>query len=144
MDGVEGPQQRLAAAIERIVEAGVATLFDRALLGANLAPVAGSDIARGAIIELLRRGLTPNQYRTDRDNPHKRAALRSPPRPQHGRRRPRPRRRAQLGRRWRRPGCRPRRGPEDDDDAVEGYLVVLSTPQPERRWGGDGHTAAAS
>ena len=89
VDGVEGPQQRLAAAIERIVEAGVATLFDRALLGANLAPVAGSDpapswlakrqqhwdairawfapadasaprieglldIARGAIIELLR------------------------------------------------------------------------------------------
>jgi uncharacterized protein (TIGR02677 family) len=43
VDGVEGPQQRLAAAIERLVNVGVATLFDRALLGANLAPVAGGD-----------------------------------------------------------------------------------------------------
>ena len=45
VDGVEGPQQRLAVAIERLAEAGVATLFDRALRGANLAPVAGGDPA---------------------------------------------------------------------------------------------------
>jgi uncharacterized protein (TIGR02677 family) len=45
VDGVEGPQHRLAAAIERLAEAGVADLFDRALRGANLAPVAGGDPA---------------------------------------------------------------------------------------------------
>ena len=45
VDGVEGPQQRLAVAIDRLTEAGVATLFDRALRGANLAPVAGEDPA---------------------------------------------------------------------------------------------------
>src|SRR5271155_4605241 len=45
VDGVEGPQQRLAAAIERLADAGVADLFDRALRGANLAPVAGGDPA---------------------------------------------------------------------------------------------------
>lgn len=45
VDGVEGPQQRLAVAIERLTDAGVATLFDRALRGANLAPVAGGDPA---------------------------------------------------------------------------------------------------
>jgi uncharacterized protein (TIGR02677 family) len=43
VDGVEGPQHRLAAAVERLVDGGVATLFDRALQGANLAPVAGGD-----------------------------------------------------------------------------------------------------
>jgi uncharacterized protein (TIGR02677 family) len=45
VDGVEGRQQRLAAAVERLAEVGVATLFDRALRGANLAPVAGGDPA---------------------------------------------------------------------------------------------------
>jgi uncharacterized protein (TIGR02677 family) len=45
VDGVEGPQHRLAAAIERLADAGVADLFDRALRGANLAPVAGGDPA---------------------------------------------------------------------------------------------------
>ena len=43
VDGVEGPQHRLAAAIEGLSEAGVADLFDHALRGANLAPVAGGD-----------------------------------------------------------------------------------------------------
>jgi uncharacterized protein (TIGR02677 family) len=47
VDGVEGPQQRLAGAIERLVDSGVATLFDRALQGANLAPVASGDPAPG-------------------------------------------------------------------------------------------------
>lgn len=45
VDGVEGPQRRLAGAIAALAEAGVATLFDRALRGANLAPVAGGDPA---------------------------------------------------------------------------------------------------
>ena len=43
VDGVEGPQHRLAVAIERLAEAGAANLFDRALRGANLAPVAGGE-----------------------------------------------------------------------------------------------------
>lgn len=45
VDGVEGPQQRLALAVDRLADSGVATLFDRALRGANLAPVAGGDPA---------------------------------------------------------------------------------------------------
>jgi uncharacterized protein (TIGR02677 family) len=45
VDGVEGPQHRLASAIDRLAGAGVADLFDRALRGANLAPVAGGDPA---------------------------------------------------------------------------------------------------
>jgi uncharacterized protein (TIGR02677 family) len=45
VDGVEGPQHRLAAAIERLADAGLSELFDRALRGANLAPVAGGDPA---------------------------------------------------------------------------------------------------
>ncbi|MGI8685188.1 MAG: TIGR02677 family protein [Acidimicrobiales bacterium] len=43
VDGVERPQRRLAVAIERIESLGLATVFDRALAGANLAPVAGGD-----------------------------------------------------------------------------------------------------
>lgn len=43
--GVERPQRRLAAAIERVESLGLATVFDRALSGANLAPVADGDPA---------------------------------------------------------------------------------------------------
>ncbi|HEV2368819.1 MAG TPA: TIGR02677 family protein, partial [Acidimicrobiales bacterium] len=41
--GVERPQRRLTSAIERVESIGLATVFDRALSGANLAPVAGGD-----------------------------------------------------------------------------------------------------
>lgn len=57
VDGVEGPQRRLAAAVERVAEAGVATLFDRALRGANLAPVAGGDPSPGWIDKRHQRWL---------------------------------------------------------------------------------------
>lgn len=53
--GVERPQRRLAAAVERLVDLGVATLFDRALAGANLAPVAGGDPAPAWLAERARR-----------------------------------------------------------------------------------------
>lgn len=43
VEGVERPQRRLVAAIRDLETIGVATLFDRALAGANLAPVAGGD-----------------------------------------------------------------------------------------------------
>jgi uncharacterized protein (TIGR02677 family) len=43
--GVERPQRRLAAAIGRVESVGLATVFDRALSGANLAPVADNDPA---------------------------------------------------------------------------------------------------
>ncbi|HEX5267425.1 MAG TPA: TIGR02677 family protein [Acidimicrobiales bacterium] len=43
--GVERPQRRLASAIERVESLGLATVFDRALSGANLAPVADDDPA---------------------------------------------------------------------------------------------------
>lgn len=43
VEGVERPQRRLVAAIDRVERLGLATLFDRALAGANLAPVAGGD-----------------------------------------------------------------------------------------------------
>ena len=41
--GVERSQRRLVAAIGRVESLGVATVFDRALAGANLAPVADGD-----------------------------------------------------------------------------------------------------
>jgi uncharacterized protein (TIGR02677 family) len=41
--GVERPQRRLAVAIDRVESLGLATVFDRALAGANLAPVADGD-----------------------------------------------------------------------------------------------------
>lgn len=41
--GVERARRRLHAGIERVERLGLATLFDRALRGANLAPVAGVD-----------------------------------------------------------------------------------------------------
>lgn len=43
VEGVERPQRRLVGGIARVEQAGLATVFDRALTGANLAPVAGRD-----------------------------------------------------------------------------------------------------
>jgi uncharacterized protein (TIGR02677 family) len=54
VEGVERPQRRLTAAVDRLVEVGVSTLFDRALAGANLAPVAGGDPAPGWLSERAR------------------------------------------------------------------------------------------
>ncbi len=56
VDGVERPQRRVAVAIERLTSgAGAATLFDRALIGANLAPVAGDDPGPAWLAERARR-----------------------------------------------------------------------------------------
>jgi uncharacterized protein (TIGR02677 family) len=43
VEGVERPQRRLVHGIERVERVGLAVVFDRALAGANLAPVAGED-----------------------------------------------------------------------------------------------------
>src|SRR5438876_893620 len=43
IDGVERPTRRVQAGIERLVALGVEGVFDRALAGANLAPVPGAD-----------------------------------------------------------------------------------------------------
>ncbi|HEX2041659.1 MAG TPA: TIGR02677 family protein [Acidimicrobiales bacterium] len=56
VDGVERPQRRVATAVQRLTDGpGVATLFDRALVGANLAPVAGDDPAPAWLAERARR-----------------------------------------------------------------------------------------
>ena len=55
VEGVERPQQRVGRAIARLEEAGVPSLFDRALAGANLAPVAGEDPAPPWLAERARR-----------------------------------------------------------------------------------------
>jgi uncharacterized protein (TIGR02677 family) len=55
VQGVERPQRRLAAAIGRLEAAGLATVLDRALAGANLAPVAGEDPAPAWLAERVRR-----------------------------------------------------------------------------------------
>jgi uncharacterized protein (TIGR02677 family) len=55
VEGVERPQRRLVAAIEGVAALGTATLFDRALAGANLAPVAGGDPGPEWIAERDRR-----------------------------------------------------------------------------------------
>ncbi|MGQ0521116.1 MAG: TIGR02677 family protein [Actinomycetota bacterium] len=55
VDGVERPQRRLAAAIQRVEELGLATVLDRALAGANLAPVADGDPAPAWLAERRRR-----------------------------------------------------------------------------------------
>jgi uncharacterized protein (TIGR02677 family) len=55
VQGVERPQRRVAAAIDRLRTAGVARLFDQALSGANLAPVPGSDPAPEWLAERQRR-----------------------------------------------------------------------------------------
>jgi uncharacterized protein (TIGR02677 family) len=53
--GVERPHRRLAAGIERLESIGLATVFDRALTGANLAPVAGEDPNPTWLAERARR-----------------------------------------------------------------------------------------
>ncbi|MGH8993878.1 MAG: TIGR02677 family protein [Acidimicrobiia bacterium] len=53
--GVERPQRRIASGVERLVTGGLATLFDRALTGANLAPVAGVDPGPAWLAERERR-----------------------------------------------------------------------------------------
>jgi uncharacterized protein (TIGR02677 family) len=56
VEGVERPQQRVGRAMARLEEeAGVASLFDRALAGANLAPMAGDDPAPAWLAERARR-----------------------------------------------------------------------------------------
>jgi len=55
VEGVERPQRRLRLAIDRLAAAGVATLFDRALSGANLAPVGGGDPGPAWLDERARR-----------------------------------------------------------------------------------------
>jgi uncharacterized protein (TIGR02677 family) len=55
VDGVERPQRRLVTAVERLAALGLANLFDRALVGANLAPVAGGDPAPSWLAERNRR-----------------------------------------------------------------------------------------
>jgi len=55
VEGVERPQRRLVATIHRLEVLGVATLFDRALSGANLAPVAESDPGPAWLAERERR-----------------------------------------------------------------------------------------
>lgn len=55
VEGVERPQRRLRLAVERLADTGVATLFDRALVGANLAPVGGADPGPAWLAERARR-----------------------------------------------------------------------------------------
>lgn len=55
VEGVERPQRRLAAAIGRVEAAGLAAVLDRALAGANLAPVAGGDPGPAWLAERRRR-----------------------------------------------------------------------------------------
>ena len=55
VEGVERPQRRLAEGIHRIESLGLATVFDRALAGANLAPVAEGDPAPPWLAERQRR-----------------------------------------------------------------------------------------
>jgi uncharacterized protein (TIGR02677 family) len=57
VDGVERPQRRLAAAIARVESCGVASVFDRALTGANLAPVAEGDPGPAWLAERQRHWL---------------------------------------------------------------------------------------
>lgn len=56
VEGVERPQRRVGIAIERLKSgAGAAMLFDRALTGANLAPIAGDDPGPAWLAERARR-----------------------------------------------------------------------------------------
>lgn len=55
VEGLERTKRRLAHGIERVEQFGLATLFDRALRGANLAPVGGDDPAPDWIAERTRR-----------------------------------------------------------------------------------------
>jgi uncharacterized protein (TIGR02677 family) len=55
VSGVDRPQRRLVSGIERVESFGLATVFDRALAGANLAPVAGADPGPAWLAERGRR-----------------------------------------------------------------------------------------
>jgi uncharacterized protein (TIGR02677 family) len=55
VEGVERPQRRLLAAVDRIETIGRSTVFDRALVGAHLAPVATGDPAPSWLAERERR-----------------------------------------------------------------------------------------
>lgn len=55
VQGVERPHRRLVAAVERVEGLRLAVVFDRALAGANLAPVAGGDPAPSWLAERERR-----------------------------------------------------------------------------------------
>lgn len=55
VEGVERPQRRLVEAIRRVESVGLAAVFDRALAGAHLAPVAGGDPAPAWIADRERR-----------------------------------------------------------------------------------------
>ncbi len=55
VEGVERAQRRLVTAIERVEAGGMAVLFDRALVGANLAPVGGTDPGPEWLAERARR-----------------------------------------------------------------------------------------
>ena len=55
VDGVERRHRRLIIAVDRLAALGPAALFDRALAGANLAPVAGGDPAPAWLGERNRR-----------------------------------------------------------------------------------------
>ncbi|MGH8960391.1 MAG: TIGR02677 family protein [Jatrophihabitantaceae bacterium] len=55
VEGVERPQRRLVTAVHQLESLGVATVFDRALTGANLAPVADGDPGPAWLAERERR-----------------------------------------------------------------------------------------
>jgi uncharacterized protein (TIGR02677 family) len=55
VEGVERPQRRLVHAIERVEALALATVFDRALAGANLAPAASGDPGPAWLAERQRR-----------------------------------------------------------------------------------------
>lgn len=55
VDGVERPARRVATNVERVAERGVSVVFDHALTGANLAPVAGVDPSIGWLAERAKR-----------------------------------------------------------------------------------------
>jgi len=55
VDGVDRPQHRIALRIEDVHTAGLSTLFERALQGANLAPLAHEDPAPPWLAERSRR-----------------------------------------------------------------------------------------
>lgn len=57
VEGVERPHRRVVGAIERVESFGLATVFDRALSGANLAPVAGGDPGPAWLAERQRHWL---------------------------------------------------------------------------------------
>jgi uncharacterized protein (TIGR02677 family) len=55
VDGVERPARRVATNLERVADHGVSIVFDHALTGANLAPVAGADPSIGWLAERAKR-----------------------------------------------------------------------------------------